>query len=181
MRAFWKVNTAYSFTIVVFDVDTPVTGLVTGDFVNQIAKDDANSAVTVTVTEIDSVNEPGWYKVTYTPTAVGHWVVRVYHATYNPRGWLDDAQVGVAGGLDDIPTAAQITAAVPTAAQNAAAVFAITIDGSTFTNVMKWIAAVALGKGTGTAASPYRAIDDSADRVSSTFSGSTRLVVTKTP
>lgn len=92
-RGFWS-QTAYSWTIYVNDgAGAAVTGLLNGGFTKQIAKDDANSAVTVTVTEIDSVNLPGWYKVTYTPNANGHWAVRVSHATYNLVGWMDEVQV----------------------------------------------------------------------------------------
>lgn len=103
-RGPWKTSTAYSWTIVVFDSSgAAVTGLLNAGFTTkQLAKDDANSAVSVTVTEIDSANLPGWYKVTYTPNATGHWVCRVAHPTYNTRGWLDEIQVGSRGFLDDL-------------------------------------------------------------------------------
>lgn len=93
-RALWKQNSAYSFTIVVFDSsNNPVMGLLNTAFTKKLALNDVNSAVAVTVTEIDSVNLPGWYKVTYTPNANGHWCCVVSHATYNVRGWQDEIQV----------------------------------------------------------------------------------------
>jgi hypothetical protein len=91
----WRYNTQYSGTIkVVNSAGSAVTGAVSGDFVKKLSLEDANNGQTVTVTEIDSSNLPGWYKVTFTPNAKGHWVCIVSHATYNPTGWKVEFYVG---------------------------------------------------------------------------------------
>lgn len=92
-RTSWRVFQQYSWTIRVVDNSgAAVTGLVNANFTKYLALDDVNSAVTVTVTEIDSVNLPGLYKVTYTPNALGHWCCVVTNATYNAAGWIDEVQ-----------------------------------------------------------------------------------------
>jgi hypothetical protein len=101
-RSYWKSNTLYTTQFKMMDrVGAPITGAVNGDFVKRITYNSLNSAVVVTVTEIDSVNHPGEYKVTYTPTANGYWTIVVTHATYNPYGWQDDIQVYSNDAVDD--------------------------------------------------------------------------------
>lgn len=93
-RNYWKVSTIYKFHIMVFDGSTAKTGLTTGNFTKKLAKNDVNSAVTVTVTEVDSSNFPGLYVVDYTPdsTEDAVWACWVAHSTYNPLGWLDEIE-----------------------------------------------------------------------------------------
>lgn len=175
MRFTWKVSTAFSSRIYVTDAaGAAVTGLVDGGFVKQLSKDDANSAVAVVVTEIDSVTHPGHYKAVFTPNASGYWYLRVAHATYNKVGWDAEIQVGTAGTLDDLPTANG----------NADALLdrASAVDGSTVRTVLKLMAAAVFGSGAGTAAKPFKAIDGSAARVQSTFDpDGARGTVTVTP
>ena len=97
-----KINVVMRFSFAVYDVDgDAVTGLVNGGFTKLLAKDGVNSAVTVTVTELDAVNLPGIYQATFTPNAIGHWHLRVRHATYNKLGWATDAQA-IYNDLGDI-------------------------------------------------------------------------------
>ncbi len=108
--------------------------------------------------------------VKFTPNASGHWACWVSQATYAPRGWLDEIQVNDLG----MPSASDVADAILDRAS--------AIDGETFRNVMKFIAAAVLGTGDVSVAHPYRAIDDSSDRVKATFDGAgVRLTVTKTP
>lgn len=101
-RANWKANTLYSTQFKMMDRNgAAITGAVNGDFVKRLSLNSSNSAVTVTITEIDSVNLPGEYKVEYTPNAIGYWTVVVSHATYNLAGWQDDIQVYVNDAVDD--------------------------------------------------------------------------------
>ena len=58
-----------------------VTGLSNVDFIKRLTKNGANSGLTVTVEEVDSVNQPGLYRVTFTPTAVTGTTVDDYHLT----------------------------------------------------------------------------------------------------
>lgn len=83
----------------VFDPNGAITGLVNADFSKQLAKDDAYDVTATTVTEIDAANLPGWYKATYTPASDGHWAHRVAQSVFEPRGWLDEVQVGAYGTL----------------------------------------------------------------------------------
>lgn len=169
MRIPWKTGVIFSTRIYVTDAaGAAVTDLIDGGFTKQLSLNDANSGVAVTVTEIDKPNLPGHYKVTFTPTA-GYWHLRVAHATYNKIGWEAEIQATDLGlGYS---SASEILEALLDVAS--------AIDGSTIRNVLKWMAAVLLGKGGGTAASPYRSIDDTADRVSATYNGKTRATVTK--
>lgn len=93
-RTPWPVNVAYESDFYVFDLsEAAVTGLVNANFSRQLTKDGVHSAVAVTVTEIDAVNQPGRYKAVYTPNAQGYWSLRVANATHNKKGWQDDIQV----------------------------------------------------------------------------------------
>ena len=73
-----------------------VTGLVNGNFTKYLMLDGAASATVVTVAEISN----GHYKSSFTPGSVGHWSVRVNHATYGD--WLGSWNVFLsdAGDLD---------------------------------------------------------------------------------
>lgn len=105
----WKTGTEFSGTIYVADsADAAVTGLLTGNFTKRLAASDVNSAGTVTVTEVDSVNLPGVYKVTFTPNAAGKWFCYVSHATHNPRGWTFEIQAYTTDPLDIAATAVAI-------------------------------------------------------------------------
>lgn len=100
MRSFWKAGVAYSWRIVVTDSSgARVTGLVNANFTKRLTKNDANDATAVTVTEVDSSNHPGHYKVTATYGSNGFWVADVSHATYGI--WTDAVQTYTRGDLDD--------------------------------------------------------------------------------
>lgn len=89
----WKVGVAYSWTIVVENSagvgQTGRASLIT----TKLMKDNVFSSVPVTVTEIDATNLPGWYAITYTPTALGHWENVAVDPTFGKAGWLDGLQV----------------------------------------------------------------------------------------
>lgn len=84
------VRTAFS----VYDSsDVAVTGLVNGDFTKRLAKDGANDATVVTVTEIAN----GRYEASFTPASTGFWYLTVTQATHNPRGWDESFDVTTDG------------------------------------------------------------------------------------
>lgn len=60
------------------------TGLVDGAFTKKLAKDGANSAITVTVAEIST----GRYQATFTDDGEAVWTLVVSHATYFPDGYV---------------------------------------------------------------------------------------------
>lgn len=96
-----KVNTEFTDVIWVFNSSgSPVTGLVDANFSKVATRNGGYAAFTITVTEIDSANAPGAYKVVWTPNNTGVWIVRVSHATYSPRGWLIELDV-TTRALDD--------------------------------------------------------------------------------
>jgi len=102
-RGDWKISTAYSATFWVKDsAGAGVTGLVNGNFTKLLSANGVNSAVTVTVSEVDSSNLAGLYKAAYTPNATGYWDLLVTNATYNPSGWQDTIQV-YNNDLDAVP------------------------------------------------------------------------------
>lgn len=102
-RGDWKSGTSYSAVFWVKDSSgIGVTGLVDGDFTKYLSVNGVNSVVTVTVTEVDSANLPGFYKATYTPNATGYWDLLVTNATYNLAGWEDTIQA-YSNNLDSIP------------------------------------------------------------------------------
>lgn len=104
-----KVSVLVRRSIFVFDAsNVAVTGLVNANFTKKLSKDGATSATAVTVTEVDSVNNPGEYSVTFTPVATGAFTVSVYHATYNLRGWHEDVKVTTDGQLSAAATASAI-------------------------------------------------------------------------
>lgn len=92
-RTVWVSGAAYETDFWVFNSsDAVVTGLVDGGFTKKLTKNGTHDTTTVTITEVDSSNQPGKYKATYTPPSNGYWSLRVTHATYNPIGWMDDIQ-----------------------------------------------------------------------------------------
>jgi hypothetical protein len=119
----------------------------------------------VTVTEIDPINRPGEYTVTWTspvaPGGVGEWFLYIYHPIYNPRGWQEEFDVTVTG---------------PDWGQRV-------IDGYTVAQQTALIAAASEGKVSGGPLTPViRASDDSADRIAATCDGNgNRLAVVLTP
>lgn len=109
----FRVNEALSEYFTVYDsAGATVTGLVNANFTKWLAANNATSAQTVTVNEVDAVNNAGLYRVTFTPNAAGHWTLRVNHATYNLEGWLA-TWIVFASDLGDIDFIA--TTAIPAA------------------------------------------------------------------
>ena len=107
-----KTGVATRFDIRVFDSnDDGKTGLLDASFTKLLTKDGADSAVTVTVTEVSSGS--GRYTVTFTPNATGYWSLFVAHSTHDKRGWSEDFDVTTDGieSLTDIAGAILVTAA----------------------------------------------------------------------
>lgn len=172
MRTPWKTGVVYSSRIYVKNAaGAAVTGLVSADFTTkQLSLNDANSAVVVTVTEIDAVNLPGHYKVTFTPNAAGFWHVRVAHPTHQPLGWQDEIQV------TDLGLGYSSASEILTALLDIAS----TIDNVTLRGALRLIVASAAGAGAGTASKPFKSLDGTKDRIASTFdSDGARGTVTK--
>jgi len=145
--------------------DNKVTGLLNADFVKRLTLNGVTALTVVTVTEIDAINRPGEYTVTWTPPAppggVGEWFLYIYQATYNLRGWQEDFDVTVTG---------------PDWGQRI-------IDGFTVAQTTALIAAANQGKVSGAPLLPViRAQDDSADRISATCDGNgDRVAIVLTP
>src|ERR1700687_1426101 len=145
--------------------DNKVTGLLNADFVKRLTLNGVTALTVVTVTEIDAINRPGEYTVTWTPPAppggVGEWFLYIYQATYNLRGWQEDFDVTVTG---------------PDWGQRI-------IDGFTVAQTTALIAAANQGKVSGAPLLPViRAQDDSADRISATCDGNgDRVAIALTP
>jgi len=89
MRSRKYVKESAADVLMLFDSSgSAVTGE-SANFTTVLQKNGAYSATpAVTVTEIDSVNFPGAYRVTFTPDSIGDFDVRISHATYNKAGWL---------------------------------------------------------------------------------------------
>jgi hypothetical protein len=85
-----KTSTARAFIVYIFNGGVGVTGEA-ANFTKTVFKDQAyqGSPPTVTITEIDSTNAKGAYKVSYTPDADGDWQVWIKHPTYDPTGSID--------------------------------------------------------------------------------------------
>ena len=89
------VDVARRVVIDVLDAaNDPVVGLVAANFnilvtANGVSRDD----VIVTLVEIDAADNPGQYLITFTPDAVGSWVVLARHALYEPGGFRMDYDV----------------------------------------------------------------------------------------
>lgn len=101
-RSVQKAGDLVRTELIVFDSnDNRVTGLVNGDFVKTLVLNGVTDFTPVTVSEIDALNRPGEYEVTWTPPAppvgIGEWFLYVYNNTYNPRGWQEDFDVTVTG------------------------------------------------------------------------------------
>jgi hypothetical protein len=129
-RVAWKTGTAYKDVIWVFDsAGAGVTGLVDAGFTGKVTlKDGVRTATpTFTLTEIDSVNAPGAYRVDFTDNAAAYWQLRFKHATYNVRGWTVDLQT-YTRSTDDL--------AYPTTAGRSLNVSAA---GEVDANVAKWL------------------------------------------
>jgi hypothetical protein len=151
--------------IVFDDNNNRITGLVNANFVKRLTLNGVTALTPVTVTEIDPVNRPGEYTVTWTPPAspagVGEWFLYIYQSTYNPRGWQEEFDVTVTG---------------PDWGQRV-------IDGFTVAQTVALIAAANQGKVSGAPLAPViRAQDDSADRIAATCDlNGDRIAVVLTP
>lgn len=170
--ALWKEGVNHTFVICVTDgSNDPVTGLVNANFTKRLVKTingsvpvtPQNATNTVTVTEIDSVNAPGMYAVTYVPLELtSHtglsitWACWVTHATHNKLGWLDQIETH-ARKIDDIPTSTQNA--------NATMSEIAFVDGYAPAEALMLIGSAVCGKGQGTVDKPWRSLDDSQDRV----------------
>lgn len=72
---------------------TPVTGKVQADFTLRLSKDGVGNQVTtgITLTEVDSVNNPGEYALSVAlsafPAAAGHYVLRITDTTNTQYSW----------------------------------------------------------------------------------------------
>lgn len=141
-----------------------VTGLLTTDFVKRLTLNGSTALTPVTVTEIDAVNRPGEYTVTWTPpippAGLGEWFLYIYQSTYNPRGWQEEFDVTVTG---------------PDLGQRV-------IDSFTVAQILALIGS-ALSKVSGAPLSPvFRSMDDAADRITATCDASgDRIAVTFSP
>lgn len=104
-RGYWKVSTAYSWTYLVKDASgNGITGRASS-IVTVMSKDDAYvTTPAITVTEIDATHLPGWYAISYTPAATGHYAVLATDPANDTDGWLDEVQV-VNNVNDDFATA----------------------------------------------------------------------------
>lgn len=170
-RSIQKAGVLVRTELIVFDDSTSpptrVTGLVNADFVKRLTLNGVTALTVVTVTEIDAINRPGEYTVTWTPPAppggVGEWFLYIYQATYNPRGWQEDYDVTVTG---------------PDWGQRV-------IDGLTVAQAHALIAAANQGKVSGAPFLPViRSQDDIADRITATCDANgnrTGMVLTPPP
>lgn len=114
-RINWKINTPYVFQFIMSTIGgTMVTGAVNGDFVKRLTLNSALSGVTVTVSEIDPINLPGWYKAVYAPDTIGYWRISITHSTYNPFGWESDINVYVNNETDDRASGIDLVKAMST-------------------------------------------------------------------
>ncbi len=72
---------AIALTFFLHDGAAAVTGKVNGDFTKRLTKGAANSAIAVTVTEVDAVNDPGIYRATFAPDAAdSQWGLFIHQA-----------------------------------------------------------------------------------------------------
>ena len=155
--------------LTVYDAaDAPVTGLVNGDFTKRLVFNGANSAVVVTVAEVDSVNDPGVYMASFTPPTDGAWYLLVQNAANNPRGWEEEFDVTV-DGVYTINEIFDKADGVET--------------GFTLRQTQRLMAGVLCGKVSGGPGLPvFRNMQDTADRVSSTADANgNRTIVTLSP
>lgn len=68
--------------------NNPVTGLTIGDLTVELYNPDGDEVANTsggTLVEIDEVGN-GFYKISFTPTTLGNWVLVVYHSTHFPYG-----------------------------------------------------------------------------------------------
>lgn len=160
MRAYQKAGVQFRTYIKLFHATTglPVTGEA-ANFTKKLAKDGANVASTgVAVAEVDSVNQAGVYYVTWTPGALladyGTYRVEIQHPTHNTEGFEETIEVNE-WGLPGDPVGAVLDKTQ-------------TIDGYSVREILRILAAANAGKGQGSSAAPYRAIDDSKARITAT-------------
>lgn len=168
-RSIQKAGELVRTELIVFDdsVYPPVrvTGLVNVDFVKRLTLNGATALTPVTVTEIDAVNRPGEYTVTWAapipPGGLGEWFLYIYQATYNPRGWQEEFDVTVTG---------------PDLGQRV-------IDSFTVAQILALVGSAAMSKVSGAPLLPvFRSMDAVADRITATCDASgNRLVVTFNP
>lgn len=146
-RSVHKAGEPIRAPIEVFNGTTPVKGLAIGDFAVTLTKDGADASVAgVTLEEIKpaDVNDPR-YDVVFTPAMDGYYRLRLRHATYGPRGWVETFDVttygtdleagafaGVVTGTDKIPTNTNgvIVASLATGAINNSAFQSGAIDAA---------------------------------------------------
>lgn len=168
-RSVQKLGTVVRSYISVFDAaNTPVTGLVDGSFTKFLAFGSATSAIVVTVSEIDAINNPGQYVATFTPTSSGSWYLGVRNAANNPRGWDEEFDVTV----DGVFTINEIFDKIDGVE-----------TGFTLRQTMRLMSAVLCGKVSGGPGTPvFRNMQDTANRVASTADpNGNRTIVTLTP
>ena len=77
----------------VYNVSTPVTGLIQSNFTTYLTTSGTPSSAVITISEVGN----GRYIYSFTPDAEGEWYILIVHAVYNPRGWDEEFIVG--GGL----------------------------------------------------------------------------------
>ena len=75
-------HTVYGLPFIVKDGSgNPVTGILDANFVKAIRREGQQVADIVTVTERQDIAN-GYYQATYVPSAVGHDILIISHATY---------------------------------------------------------------------------------------------------
>jgi len=81
------VTTAFAL---VDDDGNPVSGeAIPGNFTSELwnpAGSEVSGSITVTISELGG----GAYRVTFTPDAVGHWLLRIFHSVYATGGQSED-------------------------------------------------------------------------------------------
>ena len=158
-RSLQKVSTVCRADFTVYDSsNSPVTGLVNGDFTKLLAKNGANDATVVTVSEIGT----GRYSATFTPASTGVWYLLVKHATHNPRGWDEQFDVTTDGPL----AIADVADGILDKADGVE-------TGRTVRQILRLMASVTLGKASGgPGGSVFRDTNDTKNRVTTTADGS---------
>lgn len=85
------------------DAGAPVTGLTSGDFTIRVTKNNANLAVAgLTLSEVDSTNEPGEYGITVNgstgfTSAVGTYDILIWRTSLPQHRWLQTVRVTIDG------------------------------------------------------------------------------------
>jgi len=85
MKSITKDIIAYDDFAVLDEDNNNITGLVTGDFTFGLYNPsdiEVSSSIPVTIAELEN----GLYRASFTPNAVGDWLLVIYHATYFDYG-----------------------------------------------------------------------------------------------